>query len=149
MAFTQNWDYRPTNAVHADSPGVYTSDKILNSSTIGKIHLKCDVIDGSVANGIREPRIFSFVLDKPPGYKVFCEPETILYRRINKNVLKIITFFLENDNDEENSFNGEPLTFTLQKTKISTIKCAFKNLKVIVIALEEDIDPLLKTFLVK
>ena len=43
MNFLQYWDYKLTNAIHADSPGVYTSDKILNLSTIDKVHLKCDV----------------------------------------------------------------------------------------------------------
>ena len=27
LGFTPHWDYKPTNAIHADSPGVYTSDK--------------------------------------------------------------------------------------------------------------------------
>ena len=67
LGFTPYWDYEPTNAIHADSPGVYSSEKILNLSTINKIHIKCDVIDGSVVNGIRQPILFSFVLDKP-GY---------------------------------------------------------------------------------
>ena len=78
LGFTTYWDYKPTNAIHADSPGVYTSDKIiLNINTINKIHLKCDCIDGSIQDGLRQPILFSFVLDKPSGYKVFCEPETI------------------------------------------------------------------------
>ena len=25
LSFTSYWDYKPTNAIHADSPGVYTS----------------------------------------------------------------------------------------------------------------------------
>ena len=95
LGFRPFWAYKHTIAIHADSPGVYTSDKILHLSTIDKIHLKCDVIDGSVVSGIQEARLTSFVLDKPPGYKVFCEPETIHYRRINKNVLNTITFYLE------------------------------------------------------
>ena len=41
LGFDPHWDYKPTNAIHADSPGVYTSDKIiLNLNTIDKIHLK-------------------------------------------------------------------------------------------------------------
>ena len=52
--------YRPTNTVHADSPGVYTSEKILKFSTIDKNHLKSDVIDGSVVNGIRELLLVCF-----------------------------------------------------------------------------------------
>ena len=50
-----------------------------------KIHLKCDVSDGSLVNGSRKPILYSFVLDKPSGYKVFCEPETIHYKK-NKQI---------------------------------------------------------------
>ena len=76
--------------------------------------MKCDCIDGSILNGLREPVIFSFVLDKPSGYKVFCEPEIFHYKKINKSVLNTVTFYLEDDNNEEVIFNGETLTFTLQ-----------------------------------
>ena len=82
LGFTPYWAYKPTNAIHADAPGVFTSDKIiLNLNTINKIHLKCDCIDGSIQDGVRQPIIFSFVLDKPSGYNVFCEPETIHYKK--------------------------------------------------------------------
>ena len=80
--------------------------------------MKCDCIDGSVVNGIREPILFSFVLDKPAGYKIFCEPETIHYKKINKSVLNTITFYSEDDSDKEVDFNQETLTFTLQMIKI-------------------------------
>ena len=62
---------------------VFPSDKILNFSEVDRINLKCDVIDGSVLNGIIEPILFSFILDKPNGFKVFYEPETIHYKKIN------------------------------------------------------------------
>ena len=94
LGFEPYWDYKPTNAYHV-IPGVYTSDKILNLNTTNKIHLKCDVIDGSVVSGVRQPILYSFVLDKLTGYKVFCESETIPYKKINKSVLNTITFYLE------------------------------------------------------
>ena len=119
LGFDPYWDYKPTNANHADVPGVYTSDKIiLNLNKINKIPLKCDIIDGSIQDGVRQPIIFSFILDKPAGYKVFCEPETIHYKKVNKSVLNTITFYLEDDKNEEVNFNGEMLTFTLQMIKI-------------------------------
>ena len=119
FGFTPYWDYKPTNTIHADAPGVYTNDKfILNLNTIDKIHLKCDIIDGSVHDGVRQPILFSFVLDKPSGYKVFRQPETIHYKKINKSVLNTITFYLEDDDHKEVNFNGETLTFTLQMIKI-------------------------------
>ena len=110
LGFTPYWDYKP---------GVYTSDKvILNLNTINKIPLKCDIIDGSIQDGVRQPILFSFVLDKPAGYKIFCEPETIHYKKIIKSILNTVTFYLEDDNNKEVNFNGETLTFTLQMIKI-------------------------------
>ena len=76
--------------------------------------MKADVIDGSVVDGVRQPIIYSFVLDKPSGYKILCEPEAIHYKKMNKSILNTITFFLEDDDNEEVDFNGETLTFTLQ-----------------------------------
>ena len=76
MGFTPYWDFKPRNAIHSDSPGVSTSDKILNLSKTDKIHLRCDVIDGSIQNGLRQPIFYTFVLYKPAGFKVFREPET-------------------------------------------------------------------------
>ena len=82
------------------------------------MHLKCDCIDGSVVNGVRQPILYSFILDKLPGYKVFSEPETIHYKKINKSVLNTITFYLEDNDHKEVDFNGETLKFTLQMIKI-------------------------------
>ena len=119
LGFSPYWDYKPNNSSHVFIPGVYPSDKIILSlNTIDKIHLKCDAIDGSIQDGVRQPFLFSFVLDKISGYKVFCEPETIHYKKINKSVLNTMTFYLEDDNNNEVDFNGETLSFTLQMIKI-------------------------------
>ena len=67
-------DSKPTSAFHADYPGVCITDKILNISTIDKIHLKCDVIDGSVVTGIREPILCSFFI-RPAGFRTYCQLE--------------------------------------------------------------------------
>ena len=110
LGFTTGWDYKHYNK--------YVSQKIVNLSYTNKIHLKCDCIDGSIQDGVRQPILFSFVLDKKTGCKVFSEPETIHYKKINKSVLNTITFYLEDNNNEEVDFNGETLTFTLQMIKI-------------------------------
>ena len=110
LGFTSGWDYKHYNK--------YTSQKVVNLGSTNKIHLNCDCIDGSVVNGIRRPILYSFVLDKKPGYKVFSEPETIHYKKLNKSVLNTITFYLQDENNKEVDFNGETLTFTLQMIKI-------------------------------
>ena len=82
LGFTPHWDYKPTNATNAVAPFVYTNDKItLNLNTIKKIHWKCDCIDGSIQDGVRNPILFRFVLDKPIGYKVFRQTETIHFKK--------------------------------------------------------------------
>ena len=84
LGFTPHWDYK-----HYDE---YNSQKIASLTTTNKTHLKCDVIDGSILSGLRQPILLSFLLDKPSGYKVFLEPETIHFKKINKFVLNTIIF---------------------------------------------------------
>ena len=110
LGFAAGWDYK-----HYIQ---YRSQKIVNLSSTNKIYLKCDAVNGSVLNGIRQPILYSFVLYKKPGYKMFAELETIHYKKINKSVLNTITFYSEDNDHKEVNFNGETLTFTLQVNKI-------------------------------
>ena len=47
LGFTSGWDYKHYNK--------YTSQKVVNLSSTNKIHLKCDVINGSVVQALRQP----------------------------------------------------------------------------------------------
>ena len=73
IGFTPGWDYKHYRE--------YISQKILNVSSTNKIHLKCDIINGSVVDGIRQPILYSFVLNKHAGLKIFSEPETINHKK--------------------------------------------------------------------
>ena len=99
-------------------PGTHTSEKPVMITTTDKVHLKCDCVDGSIVNGIREQILFSFNLSAPPGYKIIEQPTTVLYKSINKTQLDTIQFFLEDSNHDSVDFNGETLTFTIQIIKI-------------------------------
>ena len=50
FGFNPYWDYK-----HYIE---YISQKIVNLITANKIHLKCDVIDGSIVSGLRHPLLF-------------------------------------------------------------------------------------------
>ena len=43
--------------------GSYTSEKPINIASIDEVHLKCDCINRSIVNGVRDPILFSFALD--------------------------------------------------------------------------------------
>ena len=61
--------------------GSYKSNRPVNITRIDKVHLKCDCIQGSITNGVREPILYSFVLSSPPGYKIFKEPRVKLVQK--------------------------------------------------------------------
>ena len=98
--------------------GSYQSERPINITGIDKVHLKCDCIDGSIMNGTREPILYSFSLDQPPGHKIYKEPKVKLFKKINKSVLSHISFYLEDDDYKGVDFNGETISFTCQLIKI-------------------------------
>ena len=99
-------------------PGSYKSDKPINITGIDKVHLKCDCVQGSIVNGIREPILYSFALSSPPGHKIYKEPRIKLFKRVNKPVLSHITFYLEDDDHKPVDFSTEFISFTCQFVKI-------------------------------
>ena len=98
--------------------GSYKSEKPINITGIDKIHLKCDCIQGSIVNGIREPILYSFALSSPPGHKIYKEPRIKLFKKVNKSILSHITFYFEDDDYKPVDFNNETISFTCQLIKI-------------------------------
>ena len=120
LGFTQSRSYPldDTDSHYQIIAGSYRSDKPINITGIDKIHLKCDCIQGSIVNGIREPILYSFALSSPPGHKIYKEPGVKLFKKINKSVLSHITFYFEDDDYRALDFNGEAVNFTCQLIKI-------------------------------
>ena len=94
LGFTQSHSYPldDLEGFYQLIAGLYKSDRPVNITGIDKVHLKCDCIDGSIVNGVREPILYSFALDQPPGHKIYKEPKVKLFKKINKRVLSHITF---------------------------------------------------------
>ena len=98
--------------------GSYKSEKPINITGIDKVHLKYNCIDGSIVNGIREPILYSFALDQPPGHKIYKEPKVKLFKKVNNSVLSHINFYFEEDDHKPVDFNNETISFTCQLIKI-------------------------------
>ena len=97
--------------------GSYKSDKPINITGIDKVLLKCNVVDGSIVNGVREPILYSFTVDQPTGLKIYKEPKVKLFKKINKSVLSHLTFYFEDDDYKPVDFNNEIVIFTCQLIK--------------------------------
>ena len=120
LGFTQSHSYPldDIDGFYQLIAGSYKSDKPINITGIDKVHLKCDCIDGSIVNGVREPILYSFALDQPPGHKIYKEPKVKLFKKVNKSVLSHITFYVEDDDYKPVDFNGESISLTCQLIKI-------------------------------
>ena len=120
LGFTQSRSYPldDIDGFYQNIPGSYKSNRPINITGIDKIHLKCDCIQGSFVNGIREPILYSFALSSPPGHKIYKEPRIKLFKKVNKSVLSHITFYFEDDDHKAVDVNNETISFTCQLIKI-------------------------------
>ena len=119
LGFTQSRSY-PLDDIDSHYQiiaGSYKGDKPINITGTDKIHLKCDCIQGSIVNGIREPILYSFALSSPPGHKIYKKPRIKLFKKINKSILSHITFYFEDDDHKPVDFNNETISFTCQLIK--------------------------------
>ena len=120
LVFTQSRSYPldDIDGFYQIIAGSYKSDKPINITGIDKIHLKCDCIQISIVNGIREPILYSFALSSPPGHKIYKEPRVKLFKKLNKSVLSHITFYFEDDDYKPIDFRNETISFTCQPIKL-------------------------------
>ena len=95
LGFTQSRSYPldDIDGFYQLIAGPYKSDRPINITGTDKIHLKCDCIQGSIVNGIREPILYSFALSSPPGHKIYKEPRIKLFKKI-KNLFCLISLFI-------------------------------------------------------
>ena len=116
LGFTQSRSYplHDIDGFYQLIAGSYKSNKPINNTGIDKVHLKCDCIQGSIVNGIREPISYSFALSSPPGLKIYKEPRVKLFKKVNKSVLSHITFYFEDDDHKPVDFHNETISFTCQ-----------------------------------
>ena len=120
LGFTQSRSYPldDIDGFYQLIAGSYKSDRPINITGIDKVHLKCDCIQGSIVNGIREPILYSFALSSPPGHKIYKEPRIKLFKKINKSILSHITYYFEDDDYKPVDFHNETVSFTCQLIKI-------------------------------
>ena len=97
--------------------GSYKRERPINITGVDKVHLKCDCINGSIVNGVKEHILYSFVLYSPSGHKIYSQPRVKRFKKINKSILSHITIYFEDDDHKPIDFNNETISFTCQVIK--------------------------------
>ena len=83
LGFTQSHQ-NPLNDIegfYQTLPGTYQSNKPISITGIDKVHLKCDCIQGSIVNGIRESILSSLALSAPRDIKYTKNLESDFFKR--------------------------------------------------------------------
>ena len=101
--------------------GSYKSDRPINITGFDEIHLKCDCINGSIVNGIREPILYCFAFEQPPARKVYKEHRVKLFKKLNKSVLSHKTFYLEDDDHKPVDLKGETISLLAHQLKFNKL----------------------------
>ena len=91
--------------------GMHLGEKVANIKNFDKVHLKCNCVDCSILDGKRQRFLHFFGLDARPGYKNFEKPSSILYKKLNKDKIDDIIFYLEDDDGNIVVFNGKTFLF--------------------------------------
>ena len=73
--------------------GSYKSDKPFSITGIDKVLLKCDCFQGGIVCGTREPILYSFALNSPPGYEVFETHRILVFEKKNSVFITYIILF--------------------------------------------------------
>ena len=63
-------------------------------STKDIIPSKCDAVDVSIVQRVRQAIQNNSLSHNFPGYKAFFQPETTHYKKLNKTILKNLTLYL-------------------------------------------------------
>ena len=123
VTFRYKVDFKPINSIGKllgfteriidHDSGINMSDNKVDIIAIDKVHLHCNVIRGSILNGKNSDILYSFHLDKPPGFQIFYKESFIQFKTVTTDKLESIYFEFRDDDGKPVSFQGETITFTL------------------------------------
>lgn len=99
------------------NPGYNTSDNIININRTNTIFVNCDLVTGCYVNETRQPVIYSFFPNVPPGYKIVEVTPRLTFLPINRSRLDSITVWLSNQDDELINLRNDIVTVRFQIRK--------------------------------
>jgi len=99
--------------------GYNISDNIVNINRTNTIFINCDLVTGSYVNETRQPVIYSFFPNVPPGYKIVEVTPRLTFLPLNRSRLDSITVWLSNQDNELINLRNDVVTVRFQIRKRS------------------------------
>lgn len=101
--------------------GKYTrhiSDQSVQISSVGEIHVECNIVEGSFRKGIPCHTIFSFFPDVPVGYKISLRPTNVVYLPVNTRSIHNLTIRFIDQHGKLINLRGEEISVQLNLRRL-------------------------------
>ena len=90
----------------------YISEKIVNILSVNSILVHCDMISGSMMDGVKSPVIFNYSPNVIPGSKIVGDPVTPIYLPVSKDVINELNIWVTDQDNRLLDLQGEKIVLT-------------------------------------
>ena len=91
----------------------HTSENIVNILSVNSILIHCDVITGSIVDGVRQPVIFHCSPNVAPGSKIVSEPVNPIYLPVSIDVINELNIWMTDQDNKLLDLQEEKIVITL------------------------------------
>ena len=95
-----------------DGPFPHISEKITNILSVNSILVHCDIISGSMMDGVVRPVIFNYSPNVPVGNKIVAEPVHPIYLPVSKDVINEPNIWVTDQSNNLLNLQGEKIVIT-------------------------------------
>jgi len=90
----------------------YISEKIVNILSVNSILVHCDMISGSMVDGVKSPVIFNYSPNVVPGSKIVGDPVKPIYLPVSKDVINELNIWVSDQDNRLLDLQGEKIVLT-------------------------------------
>ena len=90
----------------------YISEKIVNILSVNSILVHCDMISGSMVDGVKSPVIFNYSPNVMPGSKIVGDPVKPIYLPVSKDVINELNIWVSDQDNRLLDLQGEKIVLT-------------------------------------
>ena len=111
LGFTkETYHYQTDDKGHAVP---HNSENIVNILSVNSILIHCDVITGSMVDGVMQPVIFHCSPNVSPGNKIVSEPVNPIYLPVSKDVINELNIWVTDQDNNLLDLQEEKIVITL------------------------------------
>ena len=94
------------------NPLPHISEKIVNILSVNSILVHCDMISGSMVDGVKSPVIFNYSPNVAPGSKIVADPAKPIYLPVSKDTINELNIWVSDQDNKLLDLQGEKIVLT-------------------------------------